>query len=92
MPEREADAVPLQGLPEAFQRSDEMVLAESPLPLRKWAFAIYLCATNWEGVSSKRHRDPKIAQSSAWFVAHRIREVLNADEGLFAGPVQVDET
>ena len=30
------------------------VMAGSPLPLRKWAFAIYLDATSVKGVSSMR--------------------------------------
>ena len=76
-----------------FSVRTKSVMAESPLPLRKWAFAIYLCATNLRGVSSmKLHRDLKIAQSSAWFMAHRIREAMDSEEGLFTGPVEVDET
>ncbi len=69
------------------------VMAESKLPLRKWAYAIYLCATSLKGVSSmKLHRDLKITQKSAWFLAHRIREAFEAEGGVFAGPVEVDET
>ena len=69
------------------------VMERSPLPLRKWAFAIYLCATNLKGVSSlKLHRDLEIAQSSAWFMAHRIREAMESEGGLLSGPVEVDET
>lgn len=69
------------------------VMAESKLPLRKWAFAIYLCATSLKGVSSmKLHRDLNITQKSAWFLAHRIREAFEAEGGMFAGPVEVDET
>ena len=76
-----------------FSVRTKSVMAESPLPLRKWAFAIYLCATNLKGVSSlKLHRDLKITQSSAWFMAHRIREALEVDGGMFAGSVEVDET
>ena len=69
------------------------VMAESKLPLRKWAFAVYLCATSLKSVSSmKLHRDLNITQKSAWFLAHRIREAFEAEGGLFAGPVEVDET
>ena len=68
-------------------------MAESKIPLRKWAFGIYLCATSLKGVSSmKLHRDLNITQKSAWFMAHRIREAFEAEGGLFAGPVEVDET
>ena len=68
-------------------------MAESKVPLRKWAFGIHLCATSPKGVSSMRlHRDLNITQKSAWFMAHRIREASDAEGGSFAGPVEVDET
>ena len=69
------------------------VMEQSPLPLRKWGFTIRLCATGLKSVSSmKLHRDPDIAQSSAWFMAHRIREAMECAGGMFAGPVEVGET
>lgn len=69
------------------------VMEQSKIPLRKWAFAIYLNATSLKGVSSmKLHRDLKITQKSAWFMAHRLREAFASEPGLFVGPVEVDET
>ena len=48
---------------------------------------------NLKGVSSmKLHRDLGITQKSAWHLAHRIRKAWETDEGLFSGPVEVDET
>ena len=68
-------------------------MAHSKLPLRKWAFAIYLCSTSLKGVSSmKLHRDLNVTQKSAWFLAHRIRDALSSSSGLFRGPVEVDES
>ena len=70
-------------------------LQSSRLPLRKWAFAVYLYVTNLKGVSSmKLHRDLKITQKTAWFMLHRLREAWGASglEASFAGPVEVDET
>ena len=65
----------------------------SKVPLKKWAYAIYLCVTNLKGVSSmKLHRDVKVCQKTAWFMAHRIRQAWEQEGGLFAGPVEVDET
>ena len=57
-------------------------------------FAIYLEITSLKGLSSmKLHRDIEVTQKTAWFMLHRIREVWNVDgDGLFAGPVEVDET
>ena len=72
-------------------------MANSKIPLRKWAIAIYLCMTNLKSVSSmKLHRDLKISQKTAWFMLHRIREAWNPkgennDESFF-GPAKVDET
>ena len=67
-------------------------MAESKLPLRKWAIAIYLHATSLKSVSSmKLHRDLKITQKSAWFLGHRIREALSTPGGIFNGPVEVGE-
>ena len=69
-------------------------MEKSRLPLRKWAFAVYLYVTNLKGVSSmKLHRDLKITQKTAWFMLHRLREAWD-ESGLeqFVGPVEVDET
>ncbi|MCY3627264.1 MAG: IS1595 family transposase [Gammaproteobacteria bacterium] len=69
------------------------VMEKSRIPLRKWAIAIFLNATSLKGVSSmKLHRDLKITQKSAWFMAHRLREAFASEGSLFAGPVEVDET
>ena len=65
----------------------------SKVPLKKWAWAIYLCITNLKGVSSmKLHRDLKVTQKTAWFMAHRLREAWMQDDEPYAGPVEVDET
>ena len=69
-------------------------LQSSRLPLRKWAFGVYLYVTSLKGVSSmKLHRDLGITQKSAWFMLHRIREAWDV-HGLdrLLGPVEADET
>ncbi len=69
-------------------------LEKSKVPLRKWAFAIYLEMTSLKGVSSmKLHRDIDVTQKTAWFMLNRIREAWNNESTrLFAGPVEADET
>ena len=69
-------------------------LERSKVPLRKWAFAIYLEMTSLKGVSSmKLHRDIQVTQKTAWFMLHRIREAFGQErQALFAGPVEADET
>ena len=65
----------------------------SNLPLSKWGLAIYLLTTNLKSVSSmKLHRDLGITQKTAWHLAHRIRKAWESKQGLFGGPVEVDET
>ncbi len=77
----------------SFSVKTGTLLHSSNLPLSKWAIAFFLYATNLKGVSSmKLHRDLGIAQSSAWYMAHRIREMWTVEADKFAGPVEVDET
>ena len=65
----------------------------SKLGLQVWMIATYLVSTSLKSVSSmKLHRDLTINQRSAWFLAHRLRVALTQEGGLFAGPVEVDET
>ena len=70
------------------------VMEGSKLPLRKWAFAIYLHLTSLKGVSSmKLHRDIGVPQKTAWFMLQRIRKAWESDDnGPFAGPIEIDET
>lgn len=69
-------------------------MQSSKVPLRKWAFAIYLCLTSLKSVSSmKLKRDLGVSQPTAWFMLHRIREAWGAGDGEpFDGPAEVDET
>ncbi len=69
-------------------------LENSRLPLRKWAFAVYLYVTSLKSVSSmKLHRDLRVTQKTAWFMLHRLREAWDASGiDLFDGPVEVDES
>lgn len=76
-----------------FSVKTDSLLHSSNLPLSKWAIAFYLYNTSLKGVSSmKLHRDLGIAQSSAWYMAHRIRDMWSPAADKFAGPVEADET
>ena len=69
-------------------------LEKSRLPLRKWAFAVYLYVTHLKSISSmKLHRDLDITQKTAWFMLHRLREAWDTS-GIepFDGPVEFDES
>ena len=76
-----------------FSVRTKSAMEASNIPYRKWAIAFYLFATNLKGVSSmKLHRDLKITQKSAWFMAHRLRESWQDRGSMFSGPVEADET
>ena len=76
-----------------FSVKTDSLLHSSNIPLSKWAIAFYLYNTSLKGVSSmKLHRDLGITQKSAWYMAHRIREMWNPVADKFAGPVEADET
>ena len=69
------------------------VMEASNIPYQKWALAFYLFMTSLKSVSSmKLHRDLGVTQKTAWHLAHRLRKAFESDSGLFAGPVEVDET
>ena len=76
-----------------FTIKTDTVMQGSNLPLSKWVLCSYLMTTNLKGVSSmKIHRDLGVTQKTAWHMAHRIRQAWESGDGLFAGPVEVDET
>src|SRR3954462_5720736 len=53
------------------------IFENSKVDLRTWSAAIYLCTSSKKGVSSLQlHRQLGITQKTAWFVLHRIREML----------------
>ena len=69
------------------------VMQRSHIPLQKWAIGIYLFSVSLKGVSSMRlHRDLKITQKSAYFMAQRLREAWSESPTDMAGPLEVDET
>ncbi|MYI67891.1 MAG: IS1595 family transposase [Boseongicola sp. SB0673_bin_14] len=72
------------------------VMRNSPMPLRKWAIAIFMNLVSLKGVSSMRvHRDLGITQKSAWFMQHRIREAFKEDASLrkmFENAIEADES
>jgi transposase-like protein len=71
------------------------VMEDSPLGLDKWLTAMWLVASNRNGISSwELHRALGITQKSAWFMLHRIRLAMQDDltGGMLGGEVEVDET
>lgn len=53
------------------------VFEASNIPLQKWFMAIYLCTAHKKGISSYQlGKDISVTQKSAWFMLHRIRELM----------------
>lgn len=70
------------------------IFENTKISLRYWFAAIYLCTAHKKGISSLQlSRDLNITQKTAWFLLHRIREMLkdNAPE-MLEGTVEIDET
>lgn len=69
------------------------IFEDSPIGFDKWLPAIWLIASNRNGISSyELARALRVTQRTAWFMLHRIRKALeNDDLTPFSGTVEVDE-
>ncbi len=53
------------------------IFEDSKIPLHKWLQAIFLLSSSKKGISSHQiHRTLQITYKSAWFLTHRIREIM----------------
>ena len=70
------------------------IFESSQIPLTKWLNACYVVTAHKKGISSHQlGRDLGITQRSAWFMIHRIREMMkNVSDVLLQGAIEVDET
>ena len=68
-------------------------MQSSNIGYQKWALAIYVLTTQIKGASSlKLPPGIGVAQKTAWYMAHRIRETWAKGIPSYAGPLEVDET
>lgn len=77
-----------------FSVTTGTIFENTKISLRLWFAAMYLCTAHKKGISSLQlSRDLNITQKTAWFLLHRIREMLaNNEAEIFDGKVEVDET
>lgn len=70
------------------------VFENSKISLSIWFAAIYMATSSKKGISSLQlSRQLGITQKTAWFVLHRVREMLKADAPtMLRNVVEVDET
>lgn len=67
------------------------IFQSTKLPLRKWFAAIWLLINNKKGVSSMMlSRELGITQKTAWYLLHKLRQLLPQDDSKLEGEVQVD--
>jgi hypothetical protein len=69
------------------------IFEASNIPLNKWFMAIYLCTAHKKGISSYQlGKDIGVAQKNAWFMLHRIREMMRTKhETKLKNTVECDE-
>lgn len=59
------------------------IFEDSHLPLRLWLQAIYLLNSSKKGFRTRQlQRAFKCSMKTAWFLTHRIREIMNQNGGL----------
>ena len=69
-----------------FTVKTETIFEDSPLGLDKWLIAMWMVINCKNGVSSYEiARDLGITQKSAWFILHRLREVMQDNAALKLG-------
>jgi transposase-like protein len=71
------------------------IFESSHIPLNKWLVAMYLMCSSKKSISAYQlQRSLGITYKSAWFLCHRIREVMTKKplKNLLQGIVEVDET
>src|SRR5438552_6841597 len=70
------------------------VYENSKIPLRTWFAAIYLATSSKKGISSlQTARQLGVTQKTAWFLNHRIREMLKSKAPyMLRGELAIDET
>jgi len=69
------------------------IFEASNIPLNKWFMAGYLALSHKKGISSYQlAKDIGVAQKTAWFMLHRLRQLMKPSEDIkLNGTVEVDE-
>jgi len=69
------------------------IFEASNIPLNKWFMAGYLALSHKKGISSYQlAKDIGVAQKTAWFMLHRLRQLMKPSEEIkLSGTVEVDE-
>src|SRR5690606_30644311 len=69
------------------------IFEDSRIKLHLWLQAIALLAASKKGISANQlSRILGVSVKGAWFMLHRLREVMKDNKGLLDGIVEIDET
>ncbi len=64
------------------------VFEDSHCPLRYWLQAIYLLSSSKKGISTRQlQRTLGVGMKTAWFLGHRIREMMKRNDDMFTPPM-----
>lgn len=81
-----------KGCGKKFTVKTGTIFEQSNIPFRIWFAAIWLCTEHKKGISSVQLAiDLGIAQKTAWFVLHRIREMLREKAPQMLGEKEATE-
>lgn len=68
-------------------------MSKSTIPYSKWLMAIYFVTGHKKGISSMQlARNIGVTQKTAWFMIQRIFNIVNPENTVLKGVVEVDET
>jgi transposase-like protein len=83
-----------KALPRQFTLKTGTIFEESPIGLDKWLLTMWQVVNCKNGVSSYEiAKDIGVTQKSAWFMLHRLREVMHpTTASKLSGEVEADET
>ena len=77
----------------AFSVRTGTIFEQSPIPLNRWVYAIYVLMTSRKGVSSLQlSKEIGVTQKTAWFMLQRIREACGGNLEKLSGIIEVDES
>jgi transposase-like protein len=71
------------------------IFEDSHIPISKWLMAYFILCSSKKSISAHQmHRMLDVTYKTAWFMCHRIRYAMGADENTpkLSGTVEVDET
>ena len=83
-----------RGCKRQFSVTKGTIFEDSKIPLRTWIMVIYRMVASKKGVSAHQiHREFGISYETAWFMCHRVRHVMQDNDGSpLTGTIEADET